>query len=79
MSRARFLINRTSPVGYADESKTSLTAYQVVNHYPYKDLVRIFFKYGEDKFSKQMPVKIGQAEEVSQSNDDRAGGVIESN
>lgn len=42
----------------------SLTAYEVVNHYDYHDLVRIFFKYGEDKFSKQIARKIEQAREV---------------
>lgn len=44
--------------------EAALTAYQVVNHYPYNDLVRIFFKYGEDKFSKQIARKIEQAREV---------------
>lgn len=44
--------------------EASLTAYQVVNHYPYNDLVRIFFKYGEDKFSKQIARKIEQAREI---------------
>ena len=38
--------------------EASLTAYEVVNHYDYHDLVRIFFKYGEDKFSKQIARKI---------------------
>lgn len=42
----------------------SLTAYEVVNNYDYHDLVRIFFKYGEDKFSKQIARKIEQAREV---------------
>lgn len=31
-----------------------LTAYDVVNTYPYSDLVRIFYRYGEEKFSKQV-------------------------
>ena len=44
--------------------EAALTAYQVVNHYPYNDLVRIFFKYGEDKFSKQIARKIEQAREI---------------
>ena len=44
--------------------EAALTAYQVVNQYPYNDLVRIFFKYGEDKFSKQIARKIEQAREV---------------
>ncbi|MFS9491730.1 16S rRNA (cytosine(1402)-N(4))-methyltransferase RsmH, partial [Streptococcus mitis] len=38
-------------------------AYEVVNHYDYHELVRIFFKYGEDKFSKQIARKIEQARE----------------
>ena len=35
-----------------------LTAYEVVNHYSYNDLVRIFYRYGEEKFSKQIARKI---------------------
>lgn len=41
-----------------------MTAYDVVNNYDYHDLVRIFFKYGEDKFSKQIARKIEQARVV---------------
>ena len=44
--------------------EASLTAYEVVNHYDYHELVRIFFKYGEDKFSKQIARKIEQARQV---------------
>ena len=44
--------------------EASLTAYEVVNSYDYHDLVRIFFKYGEDKFSKQIARKIEQAPEA---------------
>ena len=44
--------------------EASLTAYDVVNTYSYNDLVRIFFKYGEDKFSKQIARKIEQARQV---------------
>ena len=40
-----------------DQSK-ELTAYKIVNEYAYEDLVRIFFRYGEDKFSKQIARKI---------------------
>lgn len=40
--------------------EASLTAYDVVNTYDFHDLVRIFFKYGEDKFSKQIARKIEQ-------------------
>ncbi len=42
----------------------SLTAYEVVNNYDYHDLVRIFFRYGEDKFAKQIARKIEQARRI---------------
>lgn len=35
-----------------------LTAYHVVNEWTYQDLVKIFFRYGEEKFSKQIARKI---------------------
>ena len=35
-----------------------LSAYEVVNEYSYNDLVRIFYMYGEDPFSKQIAKKI---------------------
>ena len=35
-----------------------LTAYDVVNNYSKEDLARIFFKYGEDKFSNNIAKKI---------------------
>ncbi|CAM3151320.1 16S rRNA (cytosine(1402)-N(4))-methyltransferase RsmH [Lactococcus hircilactis] len=38
----------------------ALSAYEVVNDYPFNDLVRIFYRYGESKFSKQIARKIEQ-------------------
>ena len=35
-----------------------LSAYEVVNNYKEQDLVNIFYKYGEDKFSKNIARKI---------------------
>ncbi|UJL47846.1 16S rRNA (cytosine(1402)-N(4))-methyltransferase RsmH [Virgibacillus sp. NKC19-16] len=35
-----------------------LTAFEAVNNWSYNDLVSIFFKYGEEKFSKQIARKI---------------------
>lgn len=40
-----------------DQSQ-GLTAYDIVNHWDYNDLVSIFFKYGEERFSKQIARKI---------------------
>ncbi|MFD2044005.1 16S rRNA (cytosine(1402)-N(4))-methyltransferase RsmH [Ornithinibacillus salinisoli] len=41
-----------------------LTAYEVVNHWTYNQLVSIFFKYGEEKFSKQIARKIEEYRKV---------------
>lgn len=46
-----------------DQSQT-LTAYEVVNHYDYHDLVRILFQYGEEKFAKQIARSIERNREV---------------
>lgn len=59
-----FSYKKDAPLDMRMNQEASLTAYEVVNHYGYHDLVRIFFKYGEDKFSKQIARKIEQAREV---------------
>lgn len=40
-----------------------LSAYEVVNEWPYEDLVRIFYRYGEEKFSKQIARRIEKTRE----------------
>ncbi|WEV60119.1 16S rRNA (cytosine(1402)-N(4))-methyltransferase RsmH [Streptococcaceae bacterium ESL0729] len=40
------------------DQSSKLSAYEVVNDYSYNDLVRIFFRYGEEKYSKQIARKI---------------------
>ena len=59
-----FSYKKDAPLDMRMNQEARLTAYEVVNHYDYHDLVRIFFKYGEDKFSKQIARKIEQAREV---------------
>ena len=59
-----FSYKKDAPLDMRMNQEASLTAYEVVNRYDYHDLVRIFFKYGEDKFSKQIARKIEQAREV---------------
>lgn len=58
-----FSYKKDAPLDMRMNQEASLTAYEVVNQYDYHDLVRIFFKYGEDKFSKQIARKIEQARE----------------
>lgn len=43
------------------DQTAELTAFDVVNEWPYEDMVRIFFRYGEEKFSKQVARKIEEA------------------
>jgi len=40
------------------------SAYDVVNSYSYNDLVKIFYRYGEEKFSKQIARQIEQARTI---------------
>ncbi|MCF6514850.1 16S rRNA (cytosine(1402)-N(4))-methyltransferase RsmH [Lactobacillus sp. S2-2] len=40
------------------DQRQSLDAWEIVNEWDYSQLVRIFFRYGEEKFSKQIARKI---------------------
>lgn len=53
-----FSYNHDAPLDMRMDTEASLTAYEVINHWPYEDLVRIFFRYGEEKFSKRIARKI---------------------
>lgn len=59
-----FSYKQDAPLDMRMNQDQELTAYHVVNTYDYHDLVRIFFKYGEDKFSKQVARKIEQARSI---------------
>ncbi|WP_316568426.1 16S rRNA (cytosine(1402)-N(4))-methyltransferase RsmH [Neobacillus sp. YIM B06451] len=43
------------------DQSADISAYDIVNSWDYEDLVRIFFRYGEEKFSKQIARKIEAA------------------
>lgn len=45
------------------DQRQPLTAYEIVNEWPYEQLVYIFFAYGEEKFSKQIARAIERARE----------------
>ena len=47
------------------DTDTSISAYEVVNEYSYHDLVRIFYRYGEEKFSKQIARNIEKKRELA--------------
>ncbi|MBF0714293.1 16S rRNA (cytosine(1402)-N(4))-methyltransferase RsmH [Gemella sp. GH3] len=42
------------------DTDADISAYEVVNNYEYHELVKIFYRYGEEKFSKQIARKIEQ-------------------
>ncbi|OEH93943.1 16S rRNA (cytosine(1402)-N(4))-methyltransferase RsmH [Bacillus solimangrovi] len=53
-----FSYHQDAPLDMRMNQQAALTAREVVNEWSYNDLVRIFFKYGEEKFSKQIARKI---------------------
>jgi 16S rRNA (cytosine1402-N4)-methyltransferase len=59
-----FSYHHDAPLDMRMDLQGDLTAYEVVNNWPYADLVRIFFRYGEEKFSKQIARKIEAAREI---------------
>lgn len=49
-----FSYQHDAPLDMRMDQSADLTAQTVVNTWPYADLVRIFYRYGEEKFSKQV-------------------------
>ena len=46
------------------DRRQHLDAYEVVNNYSYEELVSIFFRYGEEKFSKQIAREIERVRQI---------------
>src|SRR4051812_15300502 len=53
-----FSYHHDAPLDMRMDQQSAISAYHVVNEWAYEDLVRTFFKYGEEKFSKQIARKI---------------------
>ncbi len=60
-----FSYHHDAPLDMRMDLSAGLSAKEVINEWPYEDLVKIFFKYGEEKFSKQIAEKIEKAREQS--------------
>ncbi|WP_354312766.1 16S rRNA (cytosine(1402)-N(4))-methyltransferase RsmH [Sporosarcina psychrophila] len=60
-----FSYNLDAPLDMRMDTDALLTAHDVVNDWPYEDLVRIFFRYGEEKFSKRVARKVEEARQQS--------------
>lgn len=50
-----------APLDMRMDQSQPLSAYEVVNTYEFNELMRIFYRYGEDSFAKQVARKIEQA------------------
>ncbi|MCY8232709.1 16S rRNA (cytosine(1402)-N(4))-methyltransferase RsmH [Priestia endophytica] len=53
-----FSYHHDAPLDMRMDQQSKLSAFDVVNEWPYERLVKIFFQYGEEKFSKQIARKI---------------------
>lgn len=53
-----FSHSKTARLDMRMDQTQILDAYEIVNTYSYEELVRIFFRYGEEKFSKQIAREI---------------------
>ncbi|MDM5454561.1 16S rRNA (cytosine(1402)-N(4))-methyltransferase RsmH [Peribacillus simplex] len=59
-----FSYNHDAPLDMRMDQSAAISAYDVVNTWSFHDLMRIFFQYGEEKFSKQIARKIEVAREI---------------
>lgn len=59
-----FSYHHDAPLDMRMDQDAPLSAYDVINEWPYEKLVKIFFQYGEEKFSKQIARKIEAARET---------------
>ena len=59
-----FSYQHDAPLDMRMDQSQDLTAQTVVNTWPYADLVRIFYRYGEEKFSKQVARAIERERET---------------
>jgi len=55
-----FSIRSDGPLDMRMDKSVKLTAADIVNEYPEEELTRIFFEYGEERFSRRVAKKIGE-------------------
>lgn len=59
-----FSYHHDAPLDMRMDKDAEFSAYDVINQWSYEALVRIFFQYGEEKFSKQIARKIEASREI---------------
>ena len=57
-SRRGFSFNKNEPLDMRMDIRNPLTAFEIVNSFPESGLTDIFFKYGEEKFSRRIAKRI---------------------
>ncbi|MFC0188996.1 16S rRNA (cytosine(1402)-N(4))-methyltransferase RsmH [Fictibacillus aquaticus] len=53
-----FSYQQDAPLDMRMDQTAPLTAHEVVNEWPFEEMMKIFWRYGEEKFSKQIARKI---------------------
>lgn len=53
-----FSFHKDAPLDMRMDTSQSLSAYDVVNEYPYEKLIEIFYKYGEEKYASSIAKNI---------------------
>ncbi len=56
--RRGFSFNKNEPLDMRMDTRNNLTAYEIINSYKEDELVDLFFKFGEEKFSRRIAKKI---------------------
>jgi 16S rRNA (cytosine1402-N4)-methyltransferase len=59
-----FSYHNDAPLDMRMDQNAPLSAFEVVNEWPYEKLVKIIFQYGEEKFAKQIARKIEHARKI---------------
>ncbi|MFV0558466.1 MAG: 16S rRNA (cytosine(1402)-N(4))-methyltransferase RsmH [Enterococcus sp.] len=59
-----FSYHQDAPLDMRMDRENPLSAYQVINDYDFHELVKIFFRYGEEKFSKQIAREIERVRQI---------------
>jgi 16S rRNA (cytosine1402-N4)-methyltransferase len=59
-----FSYHQNAPLDMRMDQTAPLSAFHVINEYSYNELVKIFFRYGEEKFSKQIAREIERVRKI---------------
>jgi 16S rRNA (cytosine1402-N4)-methyltransferase len=58
-----FSFTKPGPLDMRMDRSEPLTAYEVVNHWPRQELEKVFFEYGEERFSRKIASRVVEARE----------------